>query len=129
MKSVFSLAILSMVFTGCFVGGPPTTVYYPAQKEKVIVYEEPETTVVVYEDTHDYDEVIVYEEVTYTTEPYYADFCEVSYDGWEECCHDYDWNIVWINPYEYVYEVCEYTSCVDYWYNDAWMNDVTCWFE
>mgnify|MGYP001179037741 FL=1 len=118
MKSVFNLAILSVLFTGCYVGGgPPTTVYYPAQKQKVVVYEEPETA------------VVVYEEPAYSYEPYYADFCEVSYDGWEECCYDYDWSVVWIGPYEYVYEVCEYTSCVDYWYNDAWMSDVVCWYE
>ena len=42
MKSVFNLAILSVLFTGCYFGGPPphTTVYYPESNKKVVIIEE-----------------------------------------------------------------------------------------
>ena len=73
--------------------------------------------------------VVVVEEY-YTPEPSYASYCEyVDWFGDEECCYDYDVQQVWLSPYEYVYEVCEYTTCVDYDFNVLTEDSVNCWYE
>jgi hypothetical protein len=128
------LLALSATLTGCFVGGG-TTVVYP-HKKKTVVYEQPaeKTTVVVQETTPQSqptviveEEVVVYEETTIlVTEPTYYDHCD--YYGDEECCYDYDWQIVWVNSHSYVHEVCEYTSCLDYWTGYGY-DDINCWYE
>jgi len=141
MKLINIILVLAMSATlsGCLVGGG-TTVVYPhkqttvvkkTQTSTAVVVEETvvqPTTVVYEEEPYIAEEVVVYEEY-YVLEPYYSDYCEMYDGGMEECCYDYDWNIVWLNSHEYVYEVCEYTSCVDYWHGDAWMDDIICWYE
>ena len=73
--------------------------------------------------------VVVVEEY-YAPEPSYVDHCEyVDWYGDEECCYDYDVQQVWLSPYEYVYEVCEYTTCVDYDFNILTEDSINCWYE
>ena len=82
------------------------------------------------EDEHYCGGSVVVVEEYHTPEPYYHDYCEyVDFYGDEECCYDYDWNVVWINSHEYVYEVCEYTSCVDYDFGILTQDTVNCWYE
>ena len=147
-----TITIMMIVTAGCEVR--TRTVVLP-KHGGTVVHKSPTTTTVVYEDPayfycdegvgipyewqcdgvddcwggedeHYCGGTVIVEEY-YTSEPYYADYCEAY--GSEECCHDYDWNVVWISPHEYVYEVCEYTSCVDYYWNDAWDAGVDCWYE
>ena len=119
-----TITIMMIVIAGCEVR--TRTVVLP-KHGGTVVHKSPTTTTVVYEDpAYFYCGTVIVEEY-YTSEPYYADYCEAY--GSEECCHDYDWNVVWISPHEYVYEVCEYTSCVDYYWNDAWDAGVDCWYE
>jgi len=125
-----TVAGIMILASGCEVH--TRTVYVPKKGSTTVVQATPSPTVVVYEqDSYQdpyADEYVVYEEGY--SEPYYSNYCEyVDFYGDEECCYDYDVQEVWLSPYEYIYEVCEYTSCVDYYWNDAWDAGTNCWYE
>ena len=123
-----TVAGIMILASGCEVH--TRTVYVPKKGSTTVVQATPvvpSTTVVVYEEDPYEDP---YETVVYTDEPHYHNYCEyVDWYGDEECCYDYDVQEVWLSPYEYVYEVCEYTSCVDYDFNILTEDSVNCWYE
>ena len=129
MKKFLTFATVAgiMILTsGCEIH--TRTVVVPKKKSPTtVVVHEPTPTVVVYEEDPYEDP---YETVVYVDEPYYTNYCEyVDWYGDEECCYDYDVQEVWLSPYEYVYEVCEYTTCVDYDFNVLTEDSVNCWYE
>ena len=123
-----TVAGIMILASGCEVH--TRTVFVPKKKSPTtVVVHEPTPTVVVYEEDpyeDPYETVVYVEEEYYAPEPQYGDYCDMY--GSEQCCYDYDVQEVWLSPYEYVYEVCEYTSCVDHYWNDAW-DTVNCWYE
>ena len=120
-----TVAGIMILASGCEVH--TRTVYVPKKGSTTVVQATPvvpSTTVVVYEEDPYEDP---YETVVYTSEPDYINHCD--WWGNEECCYDYDVQEVWLSPYEYIYEVCEYTSCVDYDFGILTQDTVNCWYE
>ena len=125
MKKFLTFATVAgiMILTsGCEVH--TRTVYVPKKGSTTVVQATPSPTVVVYEEDPYEDP---YETVVYTSEPYYPSDCD--WWGTEECCFDYSVDEVWIGPHEYIYEVCEYTSCFDYEWDVLTEDSVNCWYE
>jgi len=123
-----TVAGIMILASGCEVH--TRTVYVPKKGSTTVVKTTPvpPTTVVVYEEDPYEDP---YETVVYVDEPHYHSYCEWldwSYQN-EECCYDYTVEEVWVSPHEYVYEVCEYVSCVDYDWNVLTADEVNCWYE
>jgi hypothetical protein len=119
-----TVAGIMILASGCEIH--TRTVYVPKKGSTTVVQATPAppATVVVYEEDPYNDP---YGTVVYTSEPYYDNYCEEW--GSEECCYIYTVDEVWLNPHEYIYEVCEQTECWDnYWYE--WTEDtVNCWYE
>lgn len=118
-----TVAGIMILASGCEIH--TRTVFVPKKSPTTVVIHEPTPTVVVYE-----EEPYIEEEIVIIYEPSYTNYCEyVDWFGDEECCYDYDVQEVWLSPYEYVYEVCEYTTCVDYDFNILTEDSVNCWYE
>ena len=120
-----TVAGIMILASGCEVH--TRTVYVPKKGSTTVVQATPvapSTTVVVYEEDPYEDP---YETVVYTSEPYYDNHCEQW--GSEECCYSYIVDEVWLNPHEYIYEVCEHVQCWDdYWVTHT-EDSVNCWYE
>tara|TARA_R110001583_G_C5499515_1_gene395610 strand:- start:25 stop:432 length:408 start_codon:yes stop_codon:yes gene_type:complete len=119
-----TVAGIMILASGCEIH--TRTVYVPKKGSTTVVQATPAppATVVVYEEDPYNDP---YETAHYSLEPDYLSYCD--WWGNEECCYDYDVQEVWLNPYEYIYEVCEYTSCVDYDFGILTEDSVNCWYE
>jgi len=117
-----TVAGIMILASGCEVH--TRTVYVPKKGSTTVVQATPSPAVVVYEEDPYNDP---YEAVHYSGEPIYLSDCD--WWGNEECCYDYDVQEVWLSPHEYIYEVCEYTSCVDYDFGILTEDSVNCWYE
>ena len=125
-----TVAGIMILASGCEVH--TRTVYVPKKGSTTVVQatpaSPPSTTVVVYEQDP-YEDPYIEDEIVIVYEPSYTDYCDSYNNGWEECCYGYTVDEVWLNPHEYVYEVCEYTQCVDHWHDVLTENTVNCWYE